>query len=251
LRKINVLGVDLYNGDIPLFCKEEILPLENKSANKCVSFTGAHGIIHAKKHDEFSELLNSFYLNLPDGMPGVWVAKLKGAKKINRSPGPEAFKQVMIETSNTTIKHFFCGGKDGVAEKLKNACEKNFNNHNIVGVLTPPFKEVDEFDYKAIGEEINKTNADIVWVGISTPKQEFFANNLSKFTNVEFLITVGAAFDFHTGSIKYAPKWMQNMGLEWLFRLISEPKRLWRRYFEVVPKFIAYSFKELIFNKEQ
>ena len=252
MERINVIGVEIYDGDIPLFYSKEILSLEKqKELNKCISFTGAHGIIESKKNKHFLHILKLFYLNLPDGMPVVWVAKLKGAKRIKRCPGPQAFEYILKKSSETNLTHFFCGGKPTVAKKLKESCEIRFNNSNIVGTYTPPFVDVDDFNYEKIGNIITKKNPDIIWIGISTPKQEIFAYNLSKYTKVKFLITVGAAFDFHTSSIKVAPKWMQNNGLEWLYRLISEPRRLWKRYLEIVPKFIFYGFKDILINKNK
>lgn len=240
------MEVSLYSLSIKDAVKEIIEGCTNQQNNFCISATGAHGIITAKKNPDFKELLNSFYLNLPDGKPGVWVGRLKGAKQMERCYGPDFFAACMKESADKDIKHFLCGGKDGVADKLKKACETKFGNQNIGGTFCPPFKKVDEYDYKGIADRINESGADIVWIGISTPKQEQFAWRLSKYTNVHFLITVGAAFDFHIGKVRQAPSWMQKAGLEWLFRFIMEPKRLWKRYLEIVPLFLYYSTLDLI-----
>ncbi len=221
--------------------------------NCCVSLTGAHGLVYARKHPEFEELLHSFYLNLPDGMPGVWLGRMKGARLMQRCYGPNIFAAIMKASSTRNIKHFLCGGKEGVAEKLKVACAKKFNNTNITGTYCPPFLGIDEYDYEMIAEKINRSGADIVWIGISTPKQEQFAWRLSHYTNTHFLITVGAAFDFHTGSVPQAPGLMQQLGLEWFFRLMMEPRRLAKRYMEIVPLFMYYSVLDLWkykFNKD-
>ena len=176
----------------------------------------------------------------------MWVAKLKGATKINRCFGPFVFKEIMIATANNNIKHYFCGGKEGVAESLIESCKNQFNNKNIVGTYSPPFRELLEDEIKIMAENINQKGTDILWIGISTPKQEILAKRLSKYTNVKMIVTVGAAFDYYTGSITIAPVWMQNLGLEWLFRLCLEPKRLWKRYLEIVPKFIIYAVLDLM-----
>jgi N-acetylglucosaminyldiphosphoundecaprenol N-acetyl-beta-D-mannosaminyltransferase len=182
-------------------------------------------------------------------MPGVWVGKLKGAKKMERCYGPDFFKEVIIASKFRRMNHFFCGGKEGVAKELKRICEEKFENHNIVGIYSPPFRELTDDEMKVLAEDINSKNSDIVWIALSTPKQEIFAYRLSKFTNVHFICTIGAAFDFYTGKIKQAPGWLQLVGLEWLFRLIIEPRRLWKRYFEIVPLFIWYNFLELVKGK--
>jgi N-acetylglucosaminyldiphosphoundecaprenol N-acetyl-beta-D-mannosaminyltransferase len=158
----------------------------------------------------------------------------------------------MQETSKWDINHFFCGGKEGVAEELKVISATSFCNTNVVGCFSPPFREMSEEEIKELAGRINSLKTDIVWIGLSTPKQEIFASKLAKYTNVHFLITVGAAFDFHTGKVTQAPKIIQNIGMEWFFRLLIEPKRLYKRYFEIVPLFIYYNFIELLhfsFNK--
>ncbi|WP_353675849.1 WecB/TagA/CpsF family glycosyltransferase [Rosettibacter primus] len=221
----------------------------DKKLNLCISATGAHGIIIAQKDEKFKKILNSFYLNLPDGMPGVWIGRLKGAKNMERCYGPDFFKEVIIATRDKEIKHFFCGGIEGVAESLKKVCEEKFGNKNIVGIYSPPFRELTDDEMKNLADNINSLRTNIVWIGLSTPKQEIFAYRLSKFTNVNFICTVGAAFDFHTGRIRQAPKLIQRIGMEWFFRMLMEPKRLWRRYFEIVPLFIWYNLIELIKGK--
>ncbi|MEO9476973.1 MAG: WecB/TagA/CpsF family glycosyltransferase [Cyclobacteriaceae bacterium] len=245
--------------DIPLFASNirsaAVIVLESKDAvvrNFCISATGAHGLVYSRKNLAFRNILESFYLNLPDGMPGVWVGKIKGAKNMQRCYGPNFFRDVMLLSANTCLKHFLCGGKEGVANRLKSACETKFKNNNIVGTYCPPFETVEKYDYAGIASFVNSVKPDVVWIGLSTPKQEQFAFHLSKHTDVKFIICVGAAFDFHIGNVKQAPAWIQKAGMEWLFRLFTEPKRLWRRYFEVVPMFIYYNFAELfsgIFNK--
>lgn len=245
---IDVIGVRMYNKDLDSSVDHVVRTVleMNTGSNHCISATGAHGIVNSKKDPSFKELLNSFYMNLPDGMPGVWVGRLKGAKEMRRCYGPDFFAGVMRASADKDIKHFLCGGKEGVAEKLKLSCLHKFGNKNVVGTYCPPFKPVDEFDYPAIAEKINQSGADIVWVGISTPKQEQFAKQLSQYTNVHFLATVGAAFDFYIGNVKQAPKWMQNTGLEWFFRLITEPRRLHKRYMEIVPKFLVYAAVDVV-----
>jgi N-acetylglucosaminyldiphosphoundecaprenol N-acetyl-beta-D-mannosaminyltransferase len=245
----NILGIKLYNKNIESSISEVIQVILSGQAkeNRCVSATGAHGIVYAKKHPHFKELLNSFYINLPDGMPGVWVGFLKGEREMRRCYGPTFFNELMVTTAKMPIKHFFCGGKEGVAEELKKSCIYNFFNSNIVGTYCPPFREMTENEFHQLGEQINISRADIVWIGLSTPKQEQFAYRLKNYTNTHFIITVGAAFDFHTGRVRQAPKWMRLSGTEWFFRLLMEPRRLYKRYGEIVPLFIYYNLKEFAY----
>lgn len=247
---MKVLGIELYdNGKesaIDLIVNSTI----EKCKNLCISATGAHGIIESKKNNHFKEILNNFYLNLPDGMPSVWVGKMKGAKRMSRCYGPDFFKEVISQTaSSPKFKHFFCGGNEGVAQQLKAAVDKKFNNRNIVGTYCPPYLKTEDYNYEHIAKIIHTSNANIVWIGLSTPKQEMFASYLSRYTNVSYLICVGAAFDFHIDAVPQAPNMIQKLGMEWLFRLIMEPKRLWKRYLVIVPSFIYYNFAELLTGK--
>jgi N-acetylglucosaminyldiphosphoundecaprenol N-acetyl-beta-D-mannosaminyltransferase len=243
-----VLGVQLYDKGFSKAIDTllEVALAAGKPNNFCVSATGAHGIIEAHKNNAFKITLQHFYLNLPDGMPGVWVGRLKGARQMGRCYGPDVFEEFMIRSAATGIRHFFCGGKEGVADALQLACSQRFGNHNISGTFSPPFREMSDSEMKELGQLINASGAQVVWIGLSTPKQELFASRLSGYTEVRLVITVGAVFDFFTGRVKQAPKWMQRSGLEWFFRLLVEPKRLYKRYFEVVPKFIWLNIKEFL-----
>lgn len=245
---MKILEVSIYNKGMKSIAME-ILGVCQSNANRKnygISATGAHGLITAKKNKQFREILSDFYINLPDGMPAVWVGKLKGAREMERCYGPDFFRETIVATKDKNIKHYFCGGKEGVAEELKKICKKKFDNKNIVATYSPPFREMSDEELKELAKDINSQKTDVVWIGLSTPKQEIFAYRLSKFTNVHFICTVGAAFDFHTGKVKEAPKWIQKIGMEWFFRLLVEPKRLWKRYFEIVPLFIWYNFLEFI-----
>lgn len=174
--------------------------------------------------------------------------KTKGAKKANRICGPDFFKRIIEETKDLPINHFLCGGAEGVADELATQC-KAWGNQNIVGTDSPPFKSLTESDYREIAERINASKANVVWIGLGAPKQIYFAHELAKFTHVQFLVTIGAAFDFHINRVKKAPNWIQKIGMEWFYRLCQEPRRLAKRYFKVVPLFIFYAFVD-VFKKD-
>lgn len=213
---------------------------------RCISATGAHGLVEAHKDATFKNILQQFYWNLPDGMPLVWWGLLRGFSQMERCYGPDFFAGLMQATSRMEVAHFFCGGKQGVAEELKTATELKWGNKNVAGTYSPPFSPMQEADWAELVSKINESKAKIIWIGLSTPKQERFAFDLAKRVNVKFIITIGAAFDFHTGRLAQAPKWMQRAGLEWFFRLIKEPRRLWKRYIEIVPKFAILASVDLI-----
>ncbi len=244
---LNITSIPIYDKSISSVVFQIINTSEFKGkSNQLISATGAHGIIIARQNEYFKMILKSFFLNLPDGMPSVWLGRIKGAKGMQRCYGPDFFRETITATKGYKIKHFFCGGKEGIAEELKKVCEEKYGNLNVVGTYSPPFREMTDDELKRLAEQINSLNTNILWIGLSTPKQEIFAYRLSKYTNVNFICTVGAAFDFHTGKVREAPYWIQKIGMEWLFRLIMEPKRLWKRYFEIVPLFIWYNILEFI-----
>jgi N-acetylglucosaminyldiphosphoundecaprenol N-acetyl-beta-D-mannosaminyltransferase len=247
MPSVRIIGLPIYGGSLSLAVNDIIKQnAEVEKRNLLISATGAHGLVYAKRTKTFRDILASFYLNLPDGVPSVWIGRLKGASLMERCYGPDFFREMIVSTKDKPINHYFCGGKEKVAEELKKICVRKFGNGHVVGTYSPPFREMSDEELNALAQDINSKHTDIVWIGLSTPKQEIFAHRLSKFTEVHFLCTVGAAFDFYTGNVKQAPKFIQRSGLEWLFRLLIEPKRLWKRYFEIVPKFLFYSITELV-----
>lgn len=231
---------------IPTIVEELNSEITSVVESKCISATGAHGLVEAHKDASFKNVLQQFYWNLPDGMPLVWWGRLKGYSQIDRCYGPDFFAGVMQATSKMEVAHFFCGGKPGVAEELKTAAQSKWKNKNVAGTYSPPFSPMQEADWVELVSKINESKAQVVWIGLSTPKQEKFAFELSKRVKVKFIITVGAAFDFHTGRLMQAPHWMQLAGLEWFFRLGKEPRRLWKRYIEIVPKFAVLAGLDLV-----
>jgi N-acetylglucosaminyldiphosphoundecaprenol N-acetyl-beta-D-mannosaminyltransferase len=144
------------------------------------------------------------------------------------------------------MRHFFYGGANGVAQELKRRFEERFPGIQIVGTYEPPFRALNPEEENKLRQLVSETMPDIFWVGLSTPKQErFMAEYLSKL-DVTLMVGVGAAFDFHSGRIRQAPRWMQRSGLEWFFRLCVEPKRLWRRYLSNNPRFVFRSICQLL-----
>lgn len=245
---VEVLGIPLYDRDIDTAVEEILRSLQDPfvAGTRRISATGAHGLVEAQDNELFRQALLSCFINLPDGMPGVWVGRWKGAKQMQRCYGPDFFKAMMHASAKLPVKHFLCGGKEGVAEQLQQNCKSRFDNQQVTGIYCPPFREMSEAEMQELGQRILDSGAHIVWVGLSTPKQELFAQRLSAYLQHVYLITVGAAFDFHTDQVKQAPGWVQKAGLEWFFRLLMEPKRLYKRYFKVVPLFIWLNMKEFL-----
>ena len=178
----------------------------------------------------------------PDGMPLVWLGKLRG-KNIDRVCGPDLLPAVCANSIASGQSHYFYGGTSNVADTLAEKLSAQFPGLKVAGVYSPPFRDIDhtfELTPEVCREldEIRASGADYVWVGLSSPKQDFFISKAAQYVGRGVFLAVGAAFDFHAGKIKRAPKWMQKIGLEGVYRLIQEPRRLWRRYLVLVPKFI-------------
>jgi N-acetylglucosaminyldiphosphoundecaprenol N-acetyl-beta-D-mannosaminyltransferase len=203
-----------------------------------ICVTGVHGVMEAQDDTDFKKILNGAFLCTPDGMPMVWAGKLDGHREMARVYGPDLMLDVCAWSETSGCKHFFYGGADGVAELLAQKLKVKFPRLQVVGTYTPPFRKLNADEEKGLTEQIAAARPDILWVGLSTPKQEkFMAEYLPKL-EVTLMVGVGAAFDFHSGRTKQAPRWMQRSGLEWFYRLCSEPRRLGRRYLRNNPLFL-------------
>lgn len=238
---MKVLKTKLYDKGFDAAISESLDLLNGEAQNLIISPSDANVLVCARTDKELNSIVSQFYWNLPDGMPSVWMLKWKGAKKATRISGYAFFEELIKKTAADSTQHFLCGGAEGVAEKLKSVCEE-WGNHNICGTLSPPYKkELSEEELKEIAKEIDQRNTSVLWVGLGAPKQLYFAHKIAKYTNVKLIVTIGAAFDFHAGTVQKAPSWIESSGLEWLYRLLKEPARLSKRYFKVVPQFIFYS----------
>lgn len=178
----------------------------------------------------------------PDGTPLVWVGRSKG-HDMGRVCGPDLLPEICRKSLETGQSHYFYGGQPGVASELANRLENRFPGLCIVGTYGPPMRDIGP-DFELTDEVrteldfIKASGADFIWVGLSSPKQDYFIMKAAPYVGRGVFLAVGAAFDFHSGRVKRAPLWMQKFGLEWLHRLKSEPRRLWRRYLVLVPTFV-------------
>jgi N-acetylglucosaminyldiphosphoundecaprenol N-acetyl-beta-D-mannosaminyltransferase len=203
-----------------------------------VCVTGVHGVMESQRDESLRRIHNAAGLVTPDGMPLVWISRWRGFRNTTRVYGPDLMLAVCERSMATGYRHFFYGGHDGVPEKLARRLERRFPGLTVAGTYSPPFRKLTPDERKAVVQRINDTKPDIVWVGLSTPTQErWMAEHVNELT-ASVLLGVGAAFDFHAGLKRQAPQWMRQNGLEWLFRLLNEPRRLGRRYLVNNPQFI-------------
>jgi N-acetylglucosaminyldiphosphoundecaprenol N-acetyl-beta-D-mannosaminyltransferase len=210
-----------------------------------VSVTGVHGVTEAQNDVNFARILNDSLLVTADGMPLVWIGRMQGFKSIDRVYGPDLLPAVCAAGVSRGVRHFFYGGKEGVADKLAATLSEHHAGLIVVGTYCPPFRPLTDTESAALREAIAEAHPHFVWVGLSTPKQERFMSANSAAFPPCIMIGVGAAFDIHAGLLPQAPRWMQRSGLEWLFRLLAEPRRLWRRYLINNPLFAWRIFLQL------
>lgn len=201
----------------------------------CVS--NVHTTVMASEDESYKAVQNGGVMAIPDGGPLSSVGRRRGAKDMSRTTGPAFMGEILKISVENKYRHYFYGSKEETLEKLKANLLRDYPGIDIAGMYSPPFRPLTEEEDQAIVEKINEAQADFVWVGLGAPKQEkWMAAHQGKVHGL--MVGVGAAFDFHAGTLARAPEWMQKSNLEWLFRLIMEPKRLFKRYFVTNSKFI-------------
>ena len=239
--RINVLGVGVHA--LTLDSAVALLGEAIKTRTKgYVCVTGVHGVCEAQTDPEFRAILNAAFLNTPDGMPMVWVGRCSGFSEVRRVYGPDLLLEVCQASESAGWRHYFYGGGPGTADALAATLLARFPKLQVVGTHCPPFRPLTAEESAALQEQIAALKPDIFWVGLSTPKQErFMSANLARL-DVPIMIGIGAAFDLISGKVRQCPRWIRRLGFEWLYRLIQEPGRLWKRYLKNNPLFVARIF---------
>ena len=214
-----------------------------------VAICNVHSVMEAHNDPAFAHILNGAVIATPDGMPLVWAMRLCGGKDQKRVYGPDLLvKFAEFAAGQEDLGSYFYGGAEGVADQLAQVLTSRFPGFKVAGIECPPFRALTPEEDTAAVERINKSGAKVVWVGLGAPKQErWMAEHVDRIKPV--MVGVGAAFDFHTGRVRQAPRWMMRRGLEWLFRLAMEPRRLWRRYLFYNPHFLWHLAGRAIWGK--
>jgi len=215
-----------------------------RTITRFAAVTGMHGIAESRQNGQFRQVLNAADLVVPDGMPLVWLARVRGYQLRHRVCGAELMDG-FCRVSGNAYRHFFYGGAPGVAEKLAQTLHEK---HGIViaGTYTPPFRSLTAAEEEELISSVERASPDVLWVGLSTPKQEQWIYQHRCKLRIPAMLGVGAAFDMNCGNLRRAPEWMRDNGLEWLFRLACEPGRLWRRYLITIPKAAWFVCLELL-----
>jgi N-acetylglucosaminyldiphosphoundecaprenol N-acetyl-beta-D-mannosaminyltransferase len=255
LKKFCILGVRISAIDMDDACslvEDAILRRQKKYICVCPVST----IMECKRNKKVLMSVNSADLATPDGIPVVWLGRMLGHNNIRRVYGPELMQKICGISGEKGYKNYFYGSSQDVLNKLKEKINREYPGLIISGIFSPPFRQLTEDEDDKIVEDINNCNPDIVWVGLGSPKQDIWMYEHRDKIEVPVIIGVGAAFDFISGTKPQAPRWVRNNGFEWLFRLLTEPNRLWRRYLINNSLFILYVTLELIskaftFNKNK
>jgi N-acetylglucosaminyldiphosphoundecaprenol N-acetyl-beta-D-mannosaminyltransferase len=246
IEKVNVLGVGISVLDQDR-ARQFLFAAVRNGWRGYVTITNVHSVSEARHDSELRRILNNALLATPDGMPLVWMGRLQGHRSIRRVYGPDLLLNLCEHSREHGFSHFFFGGKPGVAEELANVLQHRFPGLHVAGTCFPPFRPLNQSEREALAQQVRKAQPDFFWVGMGMPKQEkFMAEYISILPEAKIFIGVGAAFDFFTGRVKQAPRWIMRIGLEWVFRLFQEPKRLWRRYLIYNPLFIIRATCQLL-----
>lgn len=232
--RYNVLGVGVSALTLAQ-ARDLVLAVRGTLRRGYICLGTAHGLTEARADPELRRIYNESWLTTPDGMPLVWL----GPPGVERVYGPDLMLAVCDTGRARGLRHYFFGGVPGVAEELRDRLCARFPGLEVVGTHTPPFRPLNPAESAALRADVVRTRPDVIWVGLSSPKQERFMAAHWRELDAGVLIGVGAAFDFHSGRVRQAPRVIQRSGFEWLFRLCTEPRRLGPRYLKTNPLFVA------------
>jgi N-acetylglucosaminyldiphosphoundecaprenol N-acetyl-beta-D-mannosaminyltransferase len=247
-NSIQILGnkIDCFGSYRKLY--DEVLnSLKRGSIDKgYVTVNNVHTMIEGYWNPSFQAIINDGYLSIPDGKPLVVVGKLKGNKEISRLFGPTVMEKFIDWGRKDGVSHFFFGSSESTLKKLKQAIDQKYPGAKVVGMISPPYQPIKEWNHDYFIQSINVARPDFIWIGLGAPKQEAWMYNHFCKIDKGILFGIGAGFDYLAGNTKHAPEWMKRFALEWLYRLIQEPGRLWKRYFKTIPQFIVFASFELL-----
>jgi N-acetylglucosaminyldiphosphoundecaprenol N-acetyl-beta-D-mannosaminyltransferase len=238
--RLEVLGVCVDTVQIPDVIARMEEWIRKGTARHSIAATSMHGIVEAQHDPTFKTILNATDLVVPDGMPLVWLGRRKGHHLPRRVYGPDLMLEFCEKTAGSGYRHFFYGGEPGVPERLAESLKRRFPSMEVCGTFSPPFRPLALAEDEEIVTMISRAAPNVLWVGLGAPKQERWMHEHKDKLQVPVMVSVGAAFDWLSGTRKQAPRWMRERGFEWLFRLLQEPRRLWRRYLISGAQFIAY-----------
>lgn len=243
VKRVSLLGVGVHLVDLDSTLDVMADSISNNRRGY-VCLAPAHSLMATRSSLRLREIFNQSALTVPDGMGTVWFLRLLGYKS-SRVYGPDLMLAACERGQAQGWKHFYLGGSPSLTAKLVSKLRDRFPQLQVAGSYEPPFRQMDDDEIKEMVYAINQSDADILWVALGSPKQELWMAEFRPRLNVPLMVGVGAAFDFLSGVKPQAPAWMQRSGMEWLFRVITEPRRLWRRYASY-PIFVLLALAQVI-----
>ena len=232
----NIMGVNIAAVNMPWLIEFTKKNIKELSGNyMCVS--NVHTTVMSYDDAKYCAVQNGGIMAIPDGGPLSSVGRRRGFSEMRRTTGPDYMKEILKISNKEGYRHFFYGSTEETLKKLQRTLKRSYSDVQVAGMFSPPFRTLSAKEDEEVVRMINESNADFVWIGLGAPKQEcWMAEHQGKIKG--FMIGVGAAFDYEAGNIDRAPMWMQKANLEWLYRFLQEPKRLFKRYFYTNTKFI-------------
>ena len=234
----NIMGVNIAAINMDWLIKYTTKHIKELSGDyMCVS--NVHTTVTASENPEYCRIQNEGIMAIPDGGPLSSVGRKRGYD-MSRTTGPSYMEELFSRAKENKFRHYFYGSSEETLSKLELELKKKYPDLIIAGMYSPPFRELTDEEDENVIEMINECSPDFVWVGLGAPKQEIWMNRHQGKIN-GFMVGVGAGFDYFAGNINRAPEWMQRLNLEWLYRLLQDPKRMWKRYITTNPKFICHA----------
>jgi N-acetylglucosaminyldiphosphoundecaprenol N-acetyl-beta-D-mannosaminyltransferase len=243
-NRFDLLGTPVACVDMPGAIQTVRGWLQEPGRGRTVTFTNVHMVVEGLKSESFRELMGAMDMNCPDGMPLVWAGRRQGNQAMSRVCGPEFMPAFCAASADMKVRHFFYGGSEGVAGKTAEMLQKQIPGLLVAGVYSPPYRALSQDEDDEIVRLINAADPDMVWVCLGCPKQELWVHSHKDRLNAKVLLAVGLAFNVVAGVTKRAPRLLRACGLEWLYRLFQEPRRLWRRYLVYNPFFLYRYLRE-------
>ena len=242
MERVNIIGVEISVVNSQL-AKKYLFDNFEKARGKYICAANVHTTVTAHENSDYRNIQNLSFMTLPDGKPLSIIGKKRGMESMGRVTGPDFLEDILKETENKNYKHYFYGTTQNNLECFISVIKKSYPALKIVGVEPSVFRPLTAYEEDELIERINKSEADFVWVALGAPRQEIFCNKLSERTKAVW-IAVGGALNVISGVIPRAPQWMQDYSLEWLYRLLKEPRRLFKRYFITNTKFLWYLLRD-------
>ncbi len=248
MKFMHILGVKVSVTDLDRACAALSEWIRQKRrAYVCVCPVST--IVECRRDPQYRDIVNQADLVTPDGVPLVWLGRARGFRDIRRTYGPDLMRRFCDLGRQKGYRHYLYGGTPEALARLQERLTQLYPDILIAGSYSPPFRSLSAAEDEDIITMINQARPDVLWVGLGSPKQDYWMHRLRPRLDVPVMVGVGAAFDFISGAKRQCPSWLQRCGLEWLFRLCTEPRRLWRRYLIGNTQFVFWLAREALSRK--